>query len=91
MKKIRQIAAVVGIVLLFGMYAVTFIAAMGRSETARSLFLGSLACTVLVPVFLYVLLLAAKVIGLTSLRSSTRSFLMSEVCSSIFRGAGIPT
>ena len=62
MKKIRQIAAVIGIVLLFGMYAVTFIAAMGRSETARSLFLGSLACTVLVPVFLYVLLLAAKVI-----------------------------
>ena len=62
MKKVRQIAAVIGIILLFGMYAVTFIAAMGRSDTARSLFLGSLACTVLVPVFLYVLLLAAKVI-----------------------------
>ena len=62
MKKVRQIAAMIGIILLFGMYAVTFIAAMGRSETARSLFLGSLACTVLVPVFLYVLLLAAKVI-----------------------------
>lgn len=62
MKKVRQIAAMIGIVLLFGMYAVTFIAAMGRSETARSLFLGSLACTVLVPVFLYVLLLAAKAV-----------------------------
>ena len=62
MKKVRQIAAVIGIILLFGMYAVTFIAAMGRSEAARSLFLGSLACTVLVPVFLYVLLLAAKAV-----------------------------
>ncbi len=62
MKKVRQIAAIIGILILLGMYIVTFIAAMGRSEAAHSLFLGSLACTILVPVFLYGVLLAAKMV-----------------------------
>lgn len=62
MKKARQIAAIIGVVILLGMYAVTMIAAFGKSETARALFLGSLACTILVPVLLYALLLAAKVV-----------------------------
>ena len=37
-KKIRQIAAIIGIVLLVGMYLVAIVAALGKSENAQAIF-----------------------------------------------------
>ena len=54
-KKIRQIAAIVGIVLLVGMYLVALIAALGKSENAKSIFVLALYCTFVVPVVIYLL------------------------------------
>lgn len=60
-KKVRRIAAMVGIVLLVGMYIVSFIAALGKSENAHAWFMISLYCTFVVPVIIYVIQLIYKI------------------------------
>ena len=62
MKKKTRILALAGIVLLLAMYASTMIFALMDSPMARGLFMGSLFCTVAVPVILYGMILAAKVL-----------------------------
>lgn len=53
-KRHKQIAAIIGIVLLAGLYLVTFILALCRFDGASSLFMGALACTVIVPVLIWI-------------------------------------
>lgn len=51
MKKLKQIAALVGAVLLLGMYVLAFIFSLSHSPNARNMLLAAIYCTVLVPVF----------------------------------------
>lgn len=53
-KRHKQIAAIIGIVLLVSLYLVTFILALCRFEGASSLFMGALACTIVVPVLIWI-------------------------------------
>lgn len=62
MKNAKRILAIAAIVLLLGMYLLTFIFALGKSETAGAFFRASLAMTIIVPILLYAFLLVAKVI-----------------------------
>ncbi len=57
MKKLKQIAALVGAVLLLGMYVLAFIFSLSHSPNAGNMLLAAIYCTVLVPVFLYACLL----------------------------------
>ena len=50
MKKIKQILALIGVVLLVCMYAATLIFALIDSPAASGLFRASVAATILVPV-----------------------------------------
>lgn len=54
LKKVRQICAWVGIVLLVGMYVTTLVASLLKTEYANGLFWASVYCTIVVPVLLYV-------------------------------------
>ncbi len=63
MKKLRQILAMTGVVLLLAMYIITFISAFGHSETAQIWFRASLACTFIIPVFLYAVIMVARVLS----------------------------
>jgi len=56
----RQIAAILGIVLLVAMYVLTLIFSFMKSPLGDVLFKASLACTIIVPVLLYAFLLVAK-------------------------------
>ena len=62
MKKLRQILAIAAIALLLGVYAAAFISAFGHSPSAAAWFRASLAATILLPVLLYAILLAAKLL-----------------------------
>lgn len=62
MKKIRQILAIAAIILLLGVYAIAFISAFGHSPSASAWFRASLAATILLPILLYAMLLAAKLL-----------------------------
>ncbi|MGN0251800.1 MAG: hypothetical protein ACI4EH_10630 [Oliverpabstia sp.] len=62
MKKLQRIMAIAGVVLLVGMYAATLIFALSGSPESDGLFKASIACTIIVPVFLYANMLVYKVL-----------------------------
>lgn len=53
MKKIQRIFALLGVVLLLAMYGVTMVFAVSGSPNSEGWFKASIACTIIVPVFLY--------------------------------------
>lgn len=59
-KKFRRIMAIIGIVLLVGMYVVSLIAALGKSENAHAIFMLSMYCTFVIPVIIYIIQLVYK-------------------------------
>lgn len=56
----KRIAALAGIVLLLGMYASTLIFALMGGPNAQALLMGSIYCTIAVPILLYGMSLVAK-------------------------------
>lgn len=62
MNKLKRILALLGIILLLAMYGSTLVFALMDSPNARGMLMGSIYCTIVVPVFLYAVLLVAKVL-----------------------------
>lgn len=58
--KLQRILAIVGIILLIGLYVSTLVFALMKSPNAQSLLTLSIYCTVAVPVFLYAFGLVTK-------------------------------
>ena len=63
MKKIKRIAALLGAILLFGMYASTLFFGLSGSANAQNMLMASVACTIFVPVILYAITLVGRVLG----------------------------
>ena len=62
MKKAKQTAAIISIILLVGMYVLTLVFAIfDRSET-MALLKTSVYCSIVVPVFLYIFLLITRLV-----------------------------
>lgn len=53
--KFRRIGALAGVAVLFGIYVVTLISAILQKESTGGLFIASLYCTFVVPVWVFVL------------------------------------
>ena len=53
--RFRRIGAWAGIILLLGVYVVTLVSAILQKESMGGLFLASLFCTFVVPVWVFVL------------------------------------
>ncbi len=60
MKKIKRIAALLGVILLLGMYGATLVSAFLATPATWELFLASVVATVMIPILLYVLQLIYK-------------------------------
>ncbi len=58
----KRILAVIGIILILSMYLLTMVFALQKSEFAQAAFRGALGCTILVPVFLYIILMVARAV-----------------------------
>lgn len=54
MKKVKQIIAIIGIVILVGMYVTTLIMAFCDSTATMSMFKGCIGVTIFVPIAAYV-------------------------------------
>lgn len=54
MKRTKQILAIIGIVILVGMYVTTLILAIMNNELSNRFFMASIICTVVVPVLIYI-------------------------------------
>lgn len=59
-KKTKRILALCGVILLLGMYVITFILALTTNEATKGFFMASVACTFLVPIFIYAMQLVAN-------------------------------
>ncbi|MBR4725753.1 MAG: hypothetical protein IK071_08250 [Lachnospiraceae bacterium] len=55
MNKVRRIAAIIGIILLLGMYVVAFVAGVGKWEHSHEVFMVALYMTIAVPVIIYIM------------------------------------
>ena len=53
MKKLKQILAIICIVILVGLYVTTFILSILDSSATMAWFKGSIACTIFIPVAAY--------------------------------------
>ncbi len=62
MAKLKKIFAIAGVVLLLGMYLLTFISAILATPATHALFLGSLSATIIIPIFLYAYTLIYKMV-----------------------------
>lgn len=53
MKKIRQILAIIGIIILVGMYAATIICALSANENFMSMLFASIYASMVIPVLIW--------------------------------------
>jgi dolichyl-phosphate-mannose--protein O-mannosyl transferase len=53
MKKIKQLLALAGVVVLVGLYAATLICALSQNENYMNLLMASVYATVIIPVLLW--------------------------------------
>lgn len=58
--KIRRIAALVGVVILVGIYITALIAAIGNWENSHAIFMTAVYMSIAVPVIIYVIMLLHK-------------------------------
>lgn len=62
MKKMKRILAWIGIILLLGLYVITFLLGITGSEATQGLLMASIACTIIIPCLIYGMMLIAKVL-----------------------------
>ena len=60
--KVKKILAMIGVVLLVGMYVATLIFALGKNPLFQTMFYASLAATFIIPVLIYIMILIAQVL-----------------------------
>nr|WP_315104686.1 hypothetical protein [uncultured Catonella sp.] len=60
LKKIKRVLALIGIVLLLGLYGVTLITSFLASPISHTLFIASLVCTGFIPVAIYIFIWLLK-------------------------------
>ena len=59
-KRVKQILAIIGLVIIAGLYITTLVLALTGSESTKSLFLVSIVCTIVVPLIMYIFSWAFK-------------------------------
>ena len=55
MRRIKQILAVLGIVIIAALYITTLILAVKGGESTKQLFIASIVATVVIPCFMYII------------------------------------
>ncbi len=62
MQKFRRIAALIGVILLVGMYLLTLIFALMDNPASNNMLMAAIVCTVVIPVLIYAMQLIARVL-----------------------------
>lgn len=66
MKNVKRIMALAGVVLLVLMYVMTLVFAIFDSSASHGMFWASVACTIIIPVFIAIMKIVENVIKLYS-------------------------
>lgn len=62
MQRLKRILALLGAVLLAGMYIITLVLGLTASPNTKGMLMASIACTVIIPCLFYGFMLIAKVL-----------------------------
>jgi hypothetical protein len=62
MKKVKRIAAMIGVILIASMYVISFVSALFASEYSNGLFLASIFSTVAIPIMIYAFITVYKIV-----------------------------
>jgi ACR3 family arsenite efflux pump ArsB len=63
MNKLKRILALIGAILLFGMYLTVFYLGLTASPDTVNVLMAAIACTIIIPCLLYAMMLIARVLG----------------------------
>jgi len=63
MKKFKRIICLLGVVLLVGIYLLALISALFYQEGFDKIFTAALYSTIVVPAFIYAMMLVARILG----------------------------
>ena len=58
--RIKKTAALIGVIVLLGIYVVAFVAAIGKWENSHAVFMTAIYLSIAVPVIIYVMQLIYK-------------------------------
>lgn len=62
MQKLKRILALIGAILLAGMYLVTLVLGLIASPATKNMLMAAIACTVIIPCLIYGFMLVARVL-----------------------------
>lgn len=62
MKKGKRVLAMIGVILLVGLYLLTIIAALTASPNSYGFFMASIFCTIAIPILIYGYMLIYRLI-----------------------------
>lgn len=54
-KRVKQVLAIIGLVIIVGLYATTLILALSKNPNSHGMFLASIFATIMVPLIMYIL------------------------------------
>ena len=74
----KRIAALIGIVLLVGMYVVTLILAIMNNDLTKRFFTASIICTVVIPVLVWVYQWIYKRVQKDAADARTKNYIEEE-------------
>lgn len=63
MKKAKQILAIIGLLAIAASYITTIIFALMKNPASHNWLMASIFCTIAVPIFIYAVLMVAKVLS----------------------------
>lgn len=77
-KKVKQILAIIGIVIILGLYATTLILAICGNENTHGLFMASIFATVMVPVIIYIIQWLYKLVKKQAEETKTKNLVITD-------------
>lgn len=75
-KKVKQVLAIIGIVIILGLYATTLILAICGNENTHGLFMASIFATVMVPVLIYIIQWLYKLVKKQAEETKTKDLVV---------------
>ncbi len=75
-KTVKRILAIIGLVIIVGLYVTTLILAICGNENTRGLFMASIFSTVMVPVIIYVIQWLYKLVKKQAEETRTKDLIV---------------
>lgn len=77
-KKLKQVLAIIGIVIIAVLYIITLILALSGNENTHGLFMASIFATIMVPLIMYILSWIFKLVKKQAEENNNRNYFATD-------------